>query len=213
MIKRYTDFTNEELLNLTDEDIENLIDVECMFAGVVPIRIEPTYMDVPELPETDTEVYNVGNFTFGSFEEADRVKNLINECKSICRIRYDYMYGYENGYVTHNDDYACISKQRTYTEKTFEKAKDIIIRRNNIIKDNKAMLDEFKEASRDYTEIRDKVYDAVYNAKKEHVELENARRVYDRYLALSNGDEATADKFFAETEFSRFLEAIRGSEH
>lgn len=72
------------------------------------------------------------------------------------------------------------------------------------------MKKQFNSESESYKEIRDKVENAVYEAIKKQSELETAKIIYERYLNLSNGDALTAEKFFLETEFAGFLNAIKG---
>ena len=210
MLKRYTDYSNKELSEMTDEEIEKLVDIECMLAGVVSKRIEPIYMKDPDIPEPDANVYKVGDFMFTRLEDAERVKDCVNACESTCRISYDYAYGYENGYLVSYSDPVSVDKKSTYTRDTYDRVKDIFVKRDKVKKDNEYLKKQFNSESESYKEIRDKVENAVYEAIKKQSELETAKIIYERYLNLSNGDALTAEKFFLETEFAGFLNAIKG---
>jgi hypothetical protein len=58
-MKRLSEYTNEELINLTKEEYDELIDLECMYSGA-PLSIEtPTYKELPSIPEPEVALYQV----------------------------------------------------------------------------------------------------------------------------------------------------------
>ena len=77
-MKRLTEYTNEELINLTKEEYDELIDFECMYAGA-PLSIEtPTYKELPSIPEPEVVLYQVVGFLFEDESEAKEFLKVVN---------------------------------------------------------------------------------------------------------------------------------------
>ena len=69
-MKRYTDYSKAELAKLSEEDVKQLIELECMINGVSELYIKPDLKPVEELPKPDIEVFEVAGIKFTDEDEA-----------------------------------------------------------------------------------------------------------------------------------------------
>ena len=135
-MKTITEYTNDEVLELTDDELSKIIDYQCALAG---IPLLPNQPDMPIKPEydLDSEVYTVGGFMFRDKESAESVKDLINK-QSLVKVDYDYNIGYDYKYVTTSDSGASVEVSKHMSISTYDKLKSEIAK-------SKAELDVYNK--------------------------------------------------------------------
>lgn len=210
MLKRYKEYSNKEMAAMSQEDIEKLIDIECMVNGVTPLTVEPVNIEVPEIPEPDVQVYciNADKMFFTDFEEAKAIADLINRSKSIVDTNYDYLAGYNKRYIIKNRNVAVVETEHYYSKEEYDQLKDTMISAEKTKEKNKSIMDEYKNLTSEYRDLRESVINAYNNALYERACYQNAKNVYLKYLSISNGDKGVANEYFETTDFSKYLKEI-----
>jgi len=207
-MRRYFNYTDEEILALDDTGIRRLIDIEVANAGIAPIPMpeKPELVD-ETLAKTD-RAYEVGGVYVKTEEEAMKLASM-----DLHTTEYDYNTG---GY-----DYKFLKPIATTIEKRdFYRQQDIVLMAE-VIRDNKRRQEDYNEVKAEYDKYlkeTGKHYDAVWEHVKEVREragkIEAARRTFNYYLDLAEGDEQVAVKFFKNTygEYEDVIAAVVGND-
>lgn len=198
-MKRYTELTDEELLALTSEQIEELIDVECMLEGVAFLPEEP----VP--PESisvgpDLTVYIVGGEKFKCKPDAQRVADLMN---SLLRFesyylsgRYDYDGPQGVKPATEPTDTISIREERYWSPELYSKYKTVLAAHKEAVKRYDKARKEYDGIAAERASITAKVNEAISAAFEKKANREEVERLFARYLSLSGGDRKQALSFY-----------------
>ncbi|MBO1870099.1 hypothetical protein J4O15_03885 [Lachnoanaerobaculum sp. Marseille-Q4761] len=218
-MKRLSEYTNDELINLTKEEYNKLIDFECMNEGV-PLSIEtPKYKELPSIPEAEILLYQVAGFLFEDETEAKEFLKVVNNLKSCVRTDYECYVGNPNyKYVTERNvrQNNRITEEKAYTEEAYYSIRLTLKNINDLRKYNRNVKAEYKSKWDQRNAIINDINEAIDKAKDEAIRLENAVQVYKKYLELSEGNEIIAQSFFSTTEYANFfpkvLEKITGQE-
>lgn len=202
-MKKFNEFTTEELANLTDDEIEQYEKLICAENGIKMLDrpVEP----VSDVDETkNLEIFRVNGFGgylhFTDMDEAKTVMNCLKNLNTIGTTRYfaDRKYfevGTEKDYNNRPVDIS-ISSEMVYT-------KDKAIEIENALKG-------YKEAKKQY-DADLKEYNEAYEAKKEaikefeelyekachimHYRQTLTRIFYRDYLPIAEGNEQIAMDF------------------
>lgn len=200
-MKRLDEMSREELIALTDEQVEVLIDLECAYCGA-PLSIsKPMYASVPELPEEDVTYWSVFDFKFLDKEEATEFAEYINSRKHRCETDYDYDipgYGKYKKVVTDRKklDPAIVEERKVYSEKLYTELKEVIRQRATAEEENKRLTAEFNNKQKDRYEVVNKVNSAIRKAQISVSEDRERARLYLRYLTLADGNADVAKTFY-----------------
>ena len=197
-MKRVDSLMHEELIVLTEQDIERFIDIEIAHIGIMPIAC-------PVVPNLETEgiiasevAYEVGSILFKNEADAIAVANM-----ETFNSEYDYHAG---GY-----DYKWLNPivDRTVTKRIFYKQTDIA-RIKEILQRNKTKREEYETRKREYDKflgetgkIRDSIYKTYHAALAFQREIDDAKAVLEKYRGLANGDQEVAISFFKNTYKAR----------
>lgn len=202
-MKKFNEFTTEELANLTDDEIEQYEKLICAENGIKMLDrpVEP----VSDVDETkNLEIFRVNGFGgylhFTDMDEAKTVMNCLKNLNTIGTTRYfaDRKYfevGPEKDYNNKPTDIS-ISSEMVYTK---DKAVEI-----------ETALKDYKEAKKKYdTDLKE--YNEAYEAKKEaikefeelyeeacsimHYRQTLTRIFYRDYLPIAEGNEQIAMDF------------------
>lgn len=205
-MKQYTDLTHEELIVLTENDIERLIDIELAHDGIMPVAC-------PTVPSLDDEgiiksetVFDIGGLLLKNEEDAIAVSRM-EQFKS----EYDYNIGYEYRWLNPITERTII-KEYYYRQEDVVRIKEAL-QRNKIKKDGyesqKQKYDEFLKKT---GQIRNRVYDIWNSARNFQREIDDANAVLVKYRDLADDDETMAVNFFKNTYKSRedIIEKVLG---
>lgn len=207
-MKRYTDYTTKELANLTEEEIKTLIEIECMVNGIATCYEKPDLKTVEKLPQPDVEVFEVCDIKFLDKEEAIALLELIRNSKSIVRTDYDFSGGYSERYVKPDTDYATLSSSKYYSKEAYYSMKETARRKSEAEKHNRKIMEVYNERMEEYRKLESEVNSAVYEAVAEESKFDYVKKVFERYVAMSDGNIDVAKNFFNNTEYSYLLERI-----
>jgi len=188
-MKRYNEMTPEELVALTDEQIRRLIEIEVAFAAIKPVEIpiEPTL----EAAGITAGVigYKIGESVFLDEKDALAVQAL-----PVLKEAYAYNISYSHRWLE--------PAEHKVEKIAFYRQEDVL-RIGAALKENEQRRTAYKDQKRQYeaflektTDISNKIWGAVREAKEALDKIEAAKRAYRKYLELADGDHEIAVKFF-----------------
>lgn len=196
-MKRYTDYTQDELANLTDEELTGLVDLECAINGV------PLLPEKPEEPQRvasgpSTPVYKVPEQEFLSFADAEAVREFILGRASRVDTRYNW--GKSKSYYVIKKEVPELSvqTQQAYTAEEFDRLETVLAAEDRAAKEHDERESEYKRIK----SLRQEADETVRQAVTEAIRFVNKRERYkaagERYKRLAGGDEEQAKVFMIE---------------
>lgn len=197
-MKKLEDYTNEELSLLTELEVENLIDIECMRAGVpLSITPKPVLKEVPKIEDPTNVIYTVDSYSLTDKNEADQLVTLLAAIESRVTTDYDYnVSGSNYKYYKKYNNPVDVKKTTCYSKEEYNELADIIKSRKTIEEYNKNILKEYNEFTSERREVVNTVIEAIDDAKQEMRKINEALNIYKKYVELSDGDVEIANKFF-----------------
>ena len=209
-MKRYNEYTTKELANLSDEQIKQLIEIECMINGVSSYYEKPNLKKIENLPEPNIEVFEVAGILLTDKDEAIRLLELMRSFNSVVRTDYDYYTGCDPRikYIKPYEDYCTLASCRLYTKELYYTMKDVMKRNGENESYNKEVSELYKNKMQDYFDIEAEVNMAVSTAISYESNFEYAKQLFERYVMMSDGNVDVAKNFFNNTEYSSFLDRI-----
>lgn len=211
-MKSYSDYTEMELANMTSEQIETLIDIECMTTGA-PLSIsEPIYMEVPEVEPPKETVYalSVGDVLLTSKEEAESLLFALNSLETRVKTDYNYSNGYKRRYIVPKEHDEVIRKEMYYSKSAYSNISQTLCAVKEAEAENEKRKEAYKKSCEKRNEVVSEVMGAYYNALDYKRNVEEAKRVFEKYIDLSGGVYETAIKFFEQSEFSEYIDEVKG---
>ena len=210
-MKKLENYTNKELSILTDEEITNLIDIECMSAGVpLSIASKPILKEVPEINNPTTEIYVVDNYNFTDKEEASKLADLLTSAKS--RVTTDYNYNAGGSNCKYYKEYTPTINVKNvfcYSKEEYNDLQNVLKLKNDIENYNKESIDNYNESMSERNEIVNTVWDAIRNAQNEMRKINEALNIYKKYIELSDGNEEIAQNFFKQNnKISEYFDVV-----
>lgn len=193
-MKRYYDLNEEELLNLSDEDTNRLIDYECAEDGVAFLPPKPVEPQKPEY-ETDLAAYSIGSWYFIDHTAASAAYAALtagtlyddvyhNGNFKTLKVVEPKDYGYpqlKTEKFISNELYAQIGAElEAYDMKKKEYDAD------------KKMYDKAYEGRKHIVQA---VYEAISEARNNQITRARLREDFARYLNLAEGNATIALNF------------------
>ena len=196
-MRRYDELTDDQLLELTEEQIQDLIDLECAIEGVplLPTApVEPT----PPIEPLDVVVYGAAGMYFEKEQDARDITAFINERLPV-GVGYDYStYGGTYYVDGSREAVAKVEPKRVLSRRAYEAVRAELIR-------YKGLKTAYDTAKKQYDGIASRREDAegrvrakVAVATEERQAAQQAQQVFLRYVKLADGDESLARRFMRE---------------
>ncbi len=198
---KYLDrYTNEELLTLSEEDVQTLIELQCALDGnpiLPPCPVAPIEPEVPLDKVIWMVKYDYSEIAITMVEsDAIKIADTINE-STLYLSRNEY-FGSKSFPVIHsaNARKAKIEKQSCASKELVESLASQLEK----FKKDSTEYDKALEVYQDALDARKqsvaKIDDAISNASQDEYMHKDALDKYNHYLKLSDGDKKIAMKFF-----------------
>jgi hypothetical protein len=202
-MKRFRDLSKEELVTLTDEQIQNFIDIEIAYEGIMPV-LEPQYLAVPAIDIKPTvAVYECHSQLFKNKEDAIKFSEMEKLESS-----YEYSIGSDYKYCSQKSDYGNdIKTKYFYKKEELEKVQTTLQDISRIQNRNNEQEKEYKNFIKETSKVRQSIYETINEAQDEIAEIEKAKKIYEKHLSLADGNKEIADKFFCDA-YKNFPEII-----
>lgn len=195
-MKDFNELTEDEILALTQDDIERYIDLAAAENGVAllpPAPVAPTPIDAT----FDVLAYEVGTFTFTNKGDALDVRDVVNKTKSRVRVTYA---GGEYSYSGPKKVMADVESEEV-TECRYL-SENNAAQRAGAIADAEAAKTGYVKARADYDKIvlwrqrsREPIMRAVRDAQHTRDRRTFLLAEYDRYLTLADQNRRVAARF------------------
>lgn len=198
--------TEQEILALSEQDIQNMIKIRMMEEGIKIID-KPKKPELFEIEPADKKVYVIpilGGYAFTDFAEAQKVAEALQTAKSFRKVEYDwnklgsdyeylekkdkYQYGYPNDFG--------VNEKYVYSNELYANIADFAAQNKAMIKqvekDERAYNESYTAASEITLEIRDRISEVREKAAR----LERLTQKFATdYYPLSDNNEEMAIKF------------------
>ena len=124
MIRLLADYSGAELEQLTDEQVDKLINYECAEAGV-PFAPEPPTPFVPAKPEHDVTLFQIGTLPIYTKDRAtaEEVADFLAK-HEFWKNEHNWKYDHDNYYAQPVDRQFNIAKVETFSESKIAARKD-----------------------------------------------------------------------------------------
>ena len=193
-MKRLEDYTNEKLLALSSEEVDNLVDLECAHAGVQLLPFKPESPKMEKAPSEDMVYFTISELEFLKMEDAMAVAAFVAEKE---RIRTKYAGGgrYERVFSATVKEIPEIASKKLWSEVHYNQIAHIKERIESEKKAYESQKKEYDDIVESRAEISNSVLAAVEKAHSEKRTLDMLCRDARRYLKLSLGDKEIAKRF------------------
>lgn len=210
-MKHIDELTEQEILALTKDEIDYLINVRIAEEGIKFIPY-PTSPILPVIPKPTICVYTCNLFgddlVFTDIEELQKVLQLLESCKSKCSIDSDYNLPEESRYkissklktrystYSSNSLWDSINTIKVYTNAKYLDIRDIAMANNKLQDEYKSDLKEYKDTIEKSKDIRSEIYDIIhevsskYDTYNKYIDL-----LVNTYLPIAKGDLEIAINF------------------
>lgn len=188
-------FSDDQLLALTDNEVELCIQTEYMRAGIVAVtRPEPpTYLEVPP---PDSEVFQIEGLEACFVNQVDALQT-IKQLSAYPMVKKDWKWKHDGVNVAEpRDNKYQIQSHAVYSPAVFDQCKEALAANEQKRKAFDQHQQEYKKFIDSSVDARNEVYDRINEARDRKVELERMSATWVRYKELSNGDEAIAANFW-----------------
>jgi hypothetical protein len=208
-MKRLEEYTQQELVDLKDDDLEKMFLIECASRGyVLPASLEK----VPDAPETraefqkDVKAWRVKTgysdyLWFKTELEADNVAKLLRDT-TIHVSNGDYRT--EKAYINNSDrdaDYP-VDSVEVYSYDLFNKLKDELALYESKKRTYDAILSRRNDAISKHNEVWKDIHDAINTARTEITRVAELQKALKQYQTIAGGDATIAKKFLVNAHYS-----------
>ena len=192
-IKRLDEYTNEELLELTEEQVKTLIDFECAHEGVALLPAEAPVKPAEEKVQPDTEIYEVSGLDyFKSHEDAKKVADLAASFERIDTVSGG-SYTKKIAGISTTD--VRVSIVKAYSESHYAKIATENARIDANLKAYKEAKAKFDEIQNSRSDITEGVLAKLGDARQEKQMINTLMAEAARYISLAQGEKEIAKNF------------------
>ena len=207
-MKKINEMTEQEILALSEQDIQNMIKFRMMEEGIKIID-KPKRPELFEIEPADQKVYVIpilNGYAFTNFAEAQKVADALREAKSFRKVDYDWnKLGSNFKYLEKKENYTfndagdfSVNETHVYSNKLYASIVDFAAQNKamneQVEKDMKSYDDAYAAASDITLEIRGRVTEI--REKYERLERLTCSFAND-YYPLSDNNEEMAMKFMS----------------
>lgn len=205
-MKKINEMTEQEILAMTEEDVQKLIKLHLMEQGIKLLE-KPKKPELFEIEPADIECYTIpllDGFAFTNREEAEKVQEALRNATSLRKVEYDWnKFNGEYKYLEKKKRYSykgesdfAIQSMFVYSPELYNKIVDFVVQ-------NKAMVEQVAKDQQEYDENLKNSADAISEIRQRVSDIRNkyarlddlSRRFAVDYYPLSDNNEEMAIKF------------------
>lgn len=207
-MKTIRELTEQEILSLTDEQVDNLIKLELMNSGI-KIMDKPKVPELFEIDPADVTCYSIpilDAYVFTDFEEAKRVADALKSAKSFRSISYDWnRLGSDYKFIEKKERYKysgdsdfSINTVYAYSQEKYASICGFAIQNKKMKEQAENDVEEYKKFVSETAELRSAVTDRVSEVRYKYNRLNDITLKFAKdYFPLSDGNEEMALKFMS----------------
>lgn len=196
-MKRYTELTNEELVALTSDQTNLLIDYECALEGVPMLPPHPGPSPFVETPKAEQQLYKVGGVITTDNQHAMAILNTMIAGPLVKEEHPDgdYNFTYPVFLTEKSYGYPKIESESCYTKEQYEALKDRRKEQVAAKKEYDRELNLYNKAADHRKDIVKAVVGAVDEARRVLSEIDSISSKFEYYLKLAEGSAQVAMNF------------------
>lgn len=207
-MKKINEMTEQEILALSENDIQNMIKFRMMEEGIKVID-KPKKPELFEIEPADQKVYVIpvlDGYAFTDFAEAQKVADALREAKSFRKIDYDWnKLGSNFKYLEKKDRYTynnegdfSISEISVYSSKLYANIVDFASQNKAMQKQVEKDMAEYDNAYTAASDITLEIRSRISEVREKHERLERLMHSFaNDYYPLSGNNEEMAMKFMS----------------
>lgn len=207
-MKKINEMTEQEILALSEQDIQNMIKFRMMEEGIKVID-KPKKPELFEIEPADQKVYTIpvlDGYAFTDFAEAQKVADALREAKSFRKVDYDWnKLGSNFKYLEKKDKYTynnegdfSISEISVYSSKLYANIVDFAAKNKAMEKQVEKEIAEYDNAYAAASDITLEIRSRISEVREKHERLERLMHSFaNDYYPLSGNNEEMAMKFMS----------------
>lgn len=207
-MKKINEMTEQEILALSENDIQNMIKFRMMEEGIKVID-KPKKPELFEIEPADQKVYIIpvlDGYAFTDFAEAQKVADALREAKSFRKVDYDWnKLGSNFKYLEKKDRYTynnegdfSISEISVYSSKLYANIVDFAAQNKAMQKQVEKDMAEYDNAYAAASDITLEIRSRISEVREKHERLERLMHSFaNDYYPLSGNNEEMAMKFMS----------------
>lgn len=207
-MKKISEMTEQEILALSETDIQNMIKFRMMEEGIKVID-KPKKPELFEIEPADQKVYVIpvlDGYAFTDFAEAQKVADALREAKSFRKVDYDWnKLGSNFKYLEKKDRYTynnegdfSISEISVYSSKLYANIVDFAAQNKAMQKQVEKDMAEYDNAYAAASDITLEIRSRISEVREKHERLERLTHSFaNDYYPLSGNNEQMAMKFMS----------------
>ena len=207
-MKKINEMTEQEILALSENDIQNMIKFRMMEDGIKVID-KPKKPELFEIEPADQKVYIIpvlDGYAFTDFAEAQKVADALREAKSFRKVDYDWnKLGSNFKYLEKKDRYTynnegdfSISEISVYSSKLYANIVDFAAQNKAMQKQVEKDVAEYDNAYAAASDITLEIRSRISEVREKHERLERLMHSFaNDYYPLSGNNEEMAMKFMS----------------
>jgi len=205
-MKKINELSEQEILNLTTEDVELMIKLRKAEEGIKLVA-KPRLPDYFEIKPPDLIVYSFTLFgdelVFENIEDLNKVINVIKNASSKKRVDYDwnklgsdYKYAESELKKPYNGDWHTTKSEHVYSLELYNEISDLAAQNKKLKDQYEKELKEYEASLSEVKWIEDDINEKVSEVKDKYWELESfCRKFKYDYMPLSSDNENIAMNF------------------
>lgn len=207
-MKKINEMTEQEILALSEQDIQNMIKFRMMEEGIKVID-KPKKPELFEIEPADQKVYVISildGYAFTDFAEAQKVADALREAKSFRKVDYDWnKLGSNFKYLEKKDRYTynnegdfSISEISVYSSKLYANIVDFAAQNKAMEKQVEKDMAEYDNAYAAASDITLEIRSRISEVREKHERLERLTHSFaNDYYPLSGNNGEMAIKFMS----------------
>lgn len=186
-----------EIVLLTDEQIDIMVRARCMEEGV-PLEPRPPESSFFEIPKTVTGFNVKGTeIWFENRSAASELAELLNKHRAELRQKkYEWQTGYDVEWLENYSPEVVIEERLFYDKQQIQDKEALMVKRKTLKEQYESDLKLYEKSRDKIRRISDNIYSVYYEARKTNERVQRAKDTFQEYIALSNGDKEQAKIFF-----------------
>lgn len=201
-MKTFYDLTDEEKMNLTEDQIIYYAKLECAQRGII-VPLKPVN-ELKEFKTPSKKFYQVGyeSFVFETEEDAQKYVDIITKALTVKRLGNNY--NSKDQYVTTINTATEIKSITLYTEEEAKNVKSDVLYNESLTN----QITTFEKANMEFNlivkELKDCVEEFLYYSGR----VDYYGKVFEEYLTLAEGNHEMAQTFFNKAYSSARLSEV-----
>lgn len=195
-MKRIVDLEEKEIIELSNEKIEDYINYECALEGVPMLPPHPGPAPDKIKVEADTKVFEIAGYLVLDTDHAGRILDALNSGVLYREEIANFDYSLKHLTLIYDDYYAPkITAKNILSPELWDSVQKSHAAISSQLKQWKIINDEYQSSLKEREAITTQVWDHIESVRAIVCEKENIKNLFSQYLKLAEGDKSIAMNF------------------